>query len=98
MSTEFCRNCKQSHLGRVCDYDDQGECAETVPQPGTPTANSAPGEGGFRPAPAGYRPRLKPAGFPFPYGRWDATSAGRYRTKLPQVRLPALRSKRVAAS
>lgn len=42
MSTEFCSQCKQSHPGRACDYDDQGECAETVPQPETPTANSAP--------------------------------------------------------
>jgi hypothetical protein len=30
MATEFCQKCKQSHPGRVCDYDDKGECAETV--------------------------------------------------------------------
>jgi hypothetical protein len=42
MSTEFCTHCKQSHPGRACDYDDQGECAETVPAPETPIANSAP--------------------------------------------------------
>ena len=42
MSTEFCTNCKQSHPGRVCDYDDKGECAETLPQPETSAANSAP--------------------------------------------------------
>jgi hypothetical protein len=30
MSTEFCQKCKQSHPGRLCDYDDLGECAETV--------------------------------------------------------------------
>ena len=30
MATEFCQNCKQSHPGRVCDYDAQGECAETM--------------------------------------------------------------------
>jgi hypothetical protein len=30
MSTEFCQKCKQSHPGRACDYDDLGECAETV--------------------------------------------------------------------
>ena len=42
MSTEFCTRCKQSHPGRVCDYDDQGECAETLPNPETPTADSAP--------------------------------------------------------
>jgi hypothetical protein len=42
MSTEFCTHCKQSHPGRVCDYDDQGECAETVQESETPTANSVP--------------------------------------------------------
>jgi hypothetical protein len=42
MSTEFCTRCKQSHPGRVCDYDDQGECAETAPEPETPIANSTP--------------------------------------------------------
>lgn len=30
MPTEFCQKCKQSHPGRACDYDDQGDCAETV--------------------------------------------------------------------
>jgi hypothetical protein len=30
MATEFCQRCKQSHPGRVCDYDDEGECAETT--------------------------------------------------------------------
>jgi hypothetical protein len=30
LATEFCQRCKQSHPGRVCDYDDKGECAETV--------------------------------------------------------------------
>ena len=30
MSTEFCQKCKQSHPGRLCDYNDQGECAETT--------------------------------------------------------------------
>ena len=30
MATEFCQKCKQSHPGRLCDYDDKGECAETV--------------------------------------------------------------------
>jgi len=29
MATEFCQRCKQSHAGRICDYDDGGECAET---------------------------------------------------------------------
>jgi hypothetical protein len=41
MSTEFCTHCKQSHPGRACDYDDQGECAETAPPPEAPIANSA---------------------------------------------------------
>ena len=30
MATEFCQKCKQSHPGRVCDYDDRGECSETA--------------------------------------------------------------------
>lgn len=30
MATEFCQKCKQAHPGRVCDYDEKGECAETV--------------------------------------------------------------------
>jgi hypothetical protein len=30
MATEFCQKCKQSHPGRVCDFDDQGECPETM--------------------------------------------------------------------
>ncbi len=30
MATQFCEKCKQSHPGRVCDYNDEGECAETV--------------------------------------------------------------------
>jgi len=30
MATEFCQKCKQAHPGRVCDYDDQGECSETL--------------------------------------------------------------------
>lgn len=42
MSTEFCTHCKQSHPGRPCDHNDLGECAETLPQPETPTAKSAP--------------------------------------------------------
>jgi len=42
MSTEFCTNCKQSHPGRVCDYDDQGECVETVSQPENPAGNAIP--------------------------------------------------------
>ena len=30
MATQFCQKCKQAHPGRVCDYDDKGECSETV--------------------------------------------------------------------
>ena len=30
MATEFCQKCKQAHPGRVCDYDEKGDCAETV--------------------------------------------------------------------
>jgi hypothetical protein len=29
MATQLCQKCKQSHPGRVCDYDEKGECAET---------------------------------------------------------------------
>jgi hypothetical protein len=30
MATQLCQKCKQSHPGRVCDYDEKGDCAETV--------------------------------------------------------------------
>jgi len=30
MATEFCQKCKQTHPGRACDYDEKGECAETL--------------------------------------------------------------------
>jgi hypothetical protein len=30
MATLLCQKCKQAHPGRVCDYDDKGECAETI--------------------------------------------------------------------
>jgi len=30
MATEFCQRCKQSHPGSMCDYDDKGECAQTI--------------------------------------------------------------------
>jgi len=30
MATEFCQKCKQTHPGRACDYDDKGDCAETI--------------------------------------------------------------------
>jgi hypothetical protein len=30
MATQLCQKCKQAHPGRVCDYDQNGNCAETV--------------------------------------------------------------------
>jgi hypothetical protein len=30
MATQLCQKCKRSHPGRVCDHDEQGECAETI--------------------------------------------------------------------
>jgi len=30
MATEFCQKCKQAHPGRLCDYDEKGDCTETV--------------------------------------------------------------------
>ncbi len=30
MATQLCQKCKQSHPGRVCDYEERGECAETI--------------------------------------------------------------------
>ena len=30
MATQLCQKCKQSHPGRDCDYDEKGECAETI--------------------------------------------------------------------
>ena len=30
MATQLCQKCKQLHPGRVCDYDEKGECAETA--------------------------------------------------------------------
>jgi|GEM_PF-1605143 hypothetical protein len=41
MATQFCQKCKQAHPGRVCDYDDKGECAETADVDDNP---KAPGE------------------------------------------------------
>ena len=29
MATEFCQKCKKTP-GRICDYDERGECAETI--------------------------------------------------------------------
>ena len=30
MATQLCQKCKQAHPGNVCDYDEKGECAETI--------------------------------------------------------------------
>jgi hypothetical protein len=30
MATQLCQKCKQAHPGRACDYDEKGECAETI--------------------------------------------------------------------
>lgn len=30
MATELCQKCKQTHPGRACDYDEKGDCAETI--------------------------------------------------------------------
>jgi hypothetical protein len=30
MATQLCQKCKQAHPGRVCDYDEKGECVETI--------------------------------------------------------------------
>jgi len=43
MATEFCQRCKQAHPGRPCDYDDKGECAETIDsQGGTKPLDNTP--------------------------------------------------------
>jgi hypothetical protein len=30
MATQLCQKCKQAHSGHVCDYDEKGECTETI--------------------------------------------------------------------
>ena len=30
MATQLCQKCKQAHPGAVCDYDEKGECADTI--------------------------------------------------------------------
>jgi hypothetical protein len=30
MATQLCEKCKQAHPGRVCEYDEKGECPETT--------------------------------------------------------------------
>ena len=33
---ELCQKCKQAHPGRLCHYDNKGDCAETVTSTKTP--------------------------------------------------------------
>ena len=30
MATQLCQKCKQAHPGRVCDYDEKGDCADMI--------------------------------------------------------------------
>ncbi len=30
MATQLCQKCKQAHPGNACDYDEKGDCAETI--------------------------------------------------------------------
>jgi hypothetical protein len=30
MATQLCQKCKQAHPGRICDFDEKGECVETI--------------------------------------------------------------------
>jgi hypothetical protein len=30
MATQLCQKCKQAHPDRICDYDEKGECSETI--------------------------------------------------------------------
>jgi hypothetical protein len=49
MATELCQKRKQAHPGRLCDYDDKGDCAETIPTtktPNLPPKNSREKEAG----------------------------------------------------
>ena len=36
MATGLCQKCEQAHPGRLYDYDDKGDCAETVASTKTP--------------------------------------------------------------
>jgi hypothetical protein len=42
MATQLCQKCKQVHPGRVCDYDEKGECAETTAVNEVARPNSEP--------------------------------------------------------
>jgi hypothetical protein len=30
MATDFCQKCKQAYPGCACEYDEEGDCPETV--------------------------------------------------------------------
>jgi hypothetical protein len=47
MATNFCQKCKKDHPGRVCDYDDKGECSETcdVDEPQNPVGEGSTDKG-----------------------------------------------------
>jgi len=45
MATQLCQKCKQEHPGRVCDYDDKAECAETKAVDDVDQAPEEPKEG-----------------------------------------------------
>jgi len=44
MATQLCRKCKQAHPGRVCDYDEKGDCAEKIDTNEVPQPRDAPSE------------------------------------------------------
>jgi hypothetical protein len=44
MATQLCQKCKQAHPGRVCDYDEKGECAETIDTDKAVSPSDAPPE------------------------------------------------------
>jgi len=58
MATEFCQKCKQSHPGRVCDYDEKGECAETLDAQDT-EENDADGRSTSSNKPAGRKTQVQ---------------------------------------
>jgi hypothetical protein len=44
MATQLCQKCKQAHPGCVCDYDEKGECAETIDTNEVAQPRDAPSE------------------------------------------------------
>ena len=42
MATQLCQKCKQSHPGRVCDYNEKSECVETIDTHETALPSEAP--------------------------------------------------------